>query len=600
MSKMALHLLLWLILLPPFAEASSEWEFNNVSRVVAMSDIHGAYDAMVETLQNADILDAAASWVGGDAHLVIVGDVLDRGADSRAAMDLLMRLEGEAAAAGGAVHVLIGNHEAMNLMGDLRYVSKEEYANFSDGETSQEREKWFQKYQAERSPPNGETAWSSFERKYPPGYFAQRRAFAADGEYGKWLLSKPIVVVINGTAFVHGGLSPMIAPLGLKGVNETLHADLVNYVRGYDVLEQAGVLLPTDSERDRETRLAEFKASPETPQDIVATVAEMIRLGNSDLHAPDGPLWYRGNVYCQPLVESDRLQPSLDAIHADRVVIGHTPTSNREVLSRLNGRVLEVDTGMLHKYYGGIGHALVLSGDSVRVISQQSKESLSPEPQPRRVGERPDGMLSATELEALLSSGTLGEPHKDETGREVLSVTDGTHTVQAIFAQREAKGVYPDVAAYRLDRLLQLNMVPVAVIREVDGKSGSLQFLPDKSINEAERSKSGQGGGAYCPLTAQWPALYIFDSLIYNQGRTQQRMLYSPDTWQLLLVGHESAFGNKKGRPRHLANVDLDVNNAWHVALQSLDAATLEAKLGDVLDARRRRALLDRRDALLK
>jgi len=74
---------------------------------VAIADIHGAYDAMVSTLQNADILGEDLSWVGEKATLVIVGDILDRGPKSRAAMDLLMRLEGEAESAGGRVQVLI-------------------------------------------------------------------------------------------------------------------------------------------------------------------------------------------------------------------------------------------------------------------------------------------------------------------------------------------------------------------------------------------------------------------------------------------------------------------------------------------------------------
>jgi hypothetical protein len=78
-----------------------EWRFDGVDRVVAIADIHGAYDAMVPTLQNADILGEDLSWTGGKTTLVIVGDILDRGPKSRAAMDLLMRLEGEAESAGG-------------------------------------------------------------------------------------------------------------------------------------------------------------------------------------------------------------------------------------------------------------------------------------------------------------------------------------------------------------------------------------------------------------------------------------------------------------------------------------------------------------------
>jgi len=125
---------------------SREWRFDGVERVVAIADIHGAYDAMVSTLQNADILGEDLSWVGEKATLVIVGDILDRGPKSRAAMDLLMRLEGEAESAGGRVQVLIGNHEAMILTGDMRYVSGPEYAAFAEDEVPEERARWFDLY----------------------------------------------------------------------------------------------------------------------------------------------------------------------------------------------------------------------------------------------------------------------------------------------------------------------------------------------------------------------------------------------------------------------------------------------------------------------
>ena len=86
-----------IILLSLSADAwSREWRFDGVDRVVAISDIHGAYDAMVTTLQNAGILDEDLAWMGEEATLVIVGDILDRGPKSRAAMDLLIRLEGKA------------------------------------------------------------------------------------------------------------------------------------------------------------------------------------------------------------------------------------------------------------------------------------------------------------------------------------------------------------------------------------------------------------------------------------------------------------------------------------------------------------------------
>jgi len=198
--------------------SADDWHFDNVDRVVAIADIHGAYDAMTATLQSAGVINADLKWIGDATHLVIVGDILDRGPDSRLAMDFLMRLEGEAESAGGKVHVLIGNHESMPMTGDLRYVSAAEYQAFAVDEDPDERARWLELY-VQQQAGDAATVTATFDAQFPVGYFAMRRAFRADGRYGKWLLEKNIIVVLNGTAFVHGGLSPLVAEVGLDGIN---------------------------------------------------------------------------------------------------------------------------------------------------------------------------------------------------------------------------------------------------------------------------------------------------------------------------------------------------------------------------------------------
>ena len=130
--------------------------WTNVERIVAIGDIHGDYDQLAAVLKSAGLIDDQGSWTGGKTHLVQVGDVLDRGPDSRKAMDLLMRIEKEAPEAGGYVHALIGNHEAMNVYGDLRYTSMGEYAAFQD-ENSELRDEELKK----STPPTRPSGWRS-------------------------------------------------------------------------------------------------------------------------------------------------------------------------------------------------------------------------------------------------------------------------------------------------------------------------------------------------------------------------------------------------------------------------------------------------------
>ena len=584
---------------------SREWRFDGVDRIVAISDIHGAYDAMVSTLQNAEILDENLAWAGGEATLVIVGDILDRGPKSRAAMDLLIRLEGEADMVGGRVQVLIGNHEAMLLTGDMRYVSGPEYEAFAEEEDPDERVRWFDHY-VERQVGSADELRGKFDKSFPPGFFAMRRAFRPDGQYGKWLLQKDVMAVINRTAFVHGGLSPDIADLGLDRIVEMLHKDLVGYAGVLDVLTDAGILTPMDSHYRFESLLTQHVPSMNEDPVILQAIDTGIRLSGSELLGVDGPMWYRSNVRCSGIIEESRLEAALAAIGADRLVVGHTPTPNRKILQRFGGRLIEVDTGMLNFYYKGIGNALVLEGESVTVTNQAGVDSLVPMDHPRQVGRRP-GKLSPESLQQLLETGDILSVEKaklsvnDTTPRTNVRISDGTYTVNAVFAkQRGGKGFYPGVAAYRMDRLLALDMVPVTVIRTIDGDQGSLQFMPDNTINEAERSSAGTGGSASCPIMDQWAAMYVFDVLAYNEGRTQQKILYDKSTWGLILSEHERAFANKKGRPGHLKKANVEVSVGWKNALSELTDDVLKENFSDVLDKRRMKALASRRDELLR
>lgn len=579
---------------------AGEWQFDGVSRVVAIADVHGAYGAMVKALQAAEVVDADLAWAASDTHLVIVGDLLDRGPDSRNAMDLLIRLEGEAESSGGRVHVLIGNHEAMNLTGDLRYVSTAEYAAFEDEEKPEERERWFTAYAQDRAPPDqGPDAMRIvFQQKFPPGFFAHRRAFSSSGKYGRWLLSKPVIVVVNGTAFVHGGLSPMIEEIGLEGVNGKLHGEMVEYLGQLELLYNAGILLPTDGFHDHAALVGRYLPPITTSAEILQAIDAVKVLNESNLHALDGPLWYRGNVVCSELIEADKLAGSLQAIGATRVVIGHTPTPGRRVLERLDGQIIEIDTGMLNNYYGGSANALIIDDKGVSVINQDSETVVAPVRHPREVGSRPEGSLTYEQLETLLTTGSVIARRSDAADRDIVTVSDGTYTVESVFEKRKRRGFYPDVAAYRLDQLIRLEMVPVAVVREVDGVDGSLQFLPKNWIDEIKRQEDGRGGSAWCPLKEQWDAMFVFDVLIYNEGRNGPSILYSLDFWQLMLVGHNSAFSTKKGVPARLRSTPYTVGQAWQTAAAGLNEETLGQALGDVLDDKRVRALATRAAAL--
>lgn len=315
--------LLSLILLAPFHLAAQEDVWTGVERIVAIGDLHGDYDQFFTLLTQTGLVNKKGKWTGGKTHLVQTGDVPDRGPDTRKIMDLLMRLEKQARKDGGYVHALIGNHDAMNLYGDLRYTTPEEFAAFRTRDSERVREAFYEREieQLKQSPPpeglpefNDEYR-KQWEEKHPLGYFEHRFNFGPNGDYGKWIRGHNTVIKINETLFLHGGISPKYAASSIREINETVRKELEDFS-----LLKEGMTID-----------------------------------------PEGPLWYRG------LAQGDEqeLEPHVEAVlahyAAKLIVIGHTPTAGT-VIPRFNGRVIMIDVG-LSNAYGGRLACLVIEKD---------------------------------------------------------------------------------------------------------------------------------------------------------------------------------------------------------------------------------------------
>src|SRR4029077_1298402 len=159
---------------------------NPPESVVAIGDVHNAFDDFVAILRRTGLINEQNHWAGGKTTFVQVGDLLDRGPKPREVMDLMMALEKEAAQAGGRVVSLLGNHEVMNIMGDLRYVIPMNYASFADGNSETRRKAAYDEYVKWRDshawliadfPQPIELTESECSARRPPGFIDQRRAF---------------------------------------------------------------------------------------------------------------------------------------------------------------------------------------------------------------------------------------------------------------------------------------------------------------------------------------------------------------------------------------------------------------------------------------
>jgi hypothetical protein len=266
----------------------------------------------------------------------------------------------------------------------------------------------------------------------------------------------------------------------------------------------------------------------------------------------------------------------------------------------MNGRIVEIDTGMLNSHYDGSGNALVIEGSELAVVNQGGGAVLQPIAHPVRVGHE-SMPIDDLALARLLESGTVAASVSDGTAWQLLQIEGDGRSVSAYFKEIAGEENFvPELAAFRIDRLLQLGMIPVTVRREIDGKQGTLQFVPADTMTERERVANGETWATPCPIDKQMRAMRVFDSLIGIPMRTPSSMLYSPEDWLLMLVDHERAFDTGLGRPADANETELRVGDQWRSRLQELSNEILQKELGDVLDSGRQKTLQQRRDTLIR
>ncbi len=331
------------------AEEFDPCDVRGTSRIVAIGDVHGAYDNMVAVLRSAGVIDKKKRWSGGTTHLVQTGDVLDRGDKEREVMDLLMKLEKQARKAGGRVHALLGNHEIQNFLGLFSAVAPSGFEAFRS-RRDRELRAWYYELTLEDAAGRAKAAGeecdkaafkTQFDEDVVLGYVERLDAIGPKGRYGKWMRAHPTVTKIDDIVFLHGGISPAVAELSCPAVNATVAADL--------------------SENLQATR-----------QDPLNTLTAR----------PDGPLWYRGLAREDEATFLPDLERILELWGARAIVVGHTVTGTGRIRSRFDGRVFQIDVGM-HRYYGGNIAALEITGEGVFAIYPDQRVMLHTWPEGR-------------------------------------------------------------------------------------------------------------------------------------------------------------------------------------------------------------------------
>lgn len=280
-------------------------------KLLAISDIEGNFDGFYSFLMANGVMDKQYRWTFGKGHLVLDGDFVDRGKNTTQVLWLIYRLEQEAEKAGGKVHYILGNHEIMNLYGDVSY------CDF--------------KYMEAAKRIAGTTRWDQ----------GLRRLFSADSELGKWLRTKNVAEKIGPYLFVHAGLNT-------KHVDEKLSFSEMNAI----ARKYYGVYPDQKLENPREALVLSSYYSPYWDRSLSLTMLyRAVYFFNDPSNAPTH----------KP--SQEELEGVLRYYGGEKLVIGHSVVD--EITADYEGRVFKID----------VKHgAEKSSGKTLGLLVEQGKE----------------------------------------------------------------------------------------------------------------------------------------------------------------------------------------------------------------------------------
>lgn len=627
---------LLLLISPSPANKLSDWEWQGVERVVAIGDVHGYYDSLTKLLLGLDLTSEDLKWTGGKTHVVLCGDLLDRGKQERPLMDLLIRLQEEAKEQGGQIHTLLGNHDVMNLVRDFRYVDKANYADFAKEEKARDRKKGWNSFKQLYAGKGFKDAQirAAFDEKYPPGYFARQKEFELKGKYGAWLLGHPTAIKINDVVYVHAGLKKATARLGIDNLNNEVQQSIKNFHKYMKILEPyiKGIAGYEEFWAVADA-ISSQSSSGQIPQSLADAARGVLEESEKYAFAPDGPFWYRGNSLYNELGEWATVDDSLKILEANTLVVGHTPTKTGRIQARFGNHLYRTDVGM---GYGRAPYALEISGKERRIFNPQTTALEVPELEDTR-GENfseipeqlPEPQMKNFLLRAEIVSAT--QEVRDSRQYSVVMLKDSQSQRRALFMsvagkpssdpEKKYEGYRHykhEYATYLLDREFGTEFVPVTVIREVDGKLGSLQEWMEKAINlpallRNEKLGTGiQANEVFEEMRDMVAQGRLFWALIDVRDNHEALRMYIPEEKKVMGGDNSWAFSLSPDvqeallypadwvKPQPENKLPFKLNPSFELALRSMEFGRLKELLGEYLSDDQISALLKRRDVLLE
>jgi len=270
-------------------------------RVIAIGDVHGDCDKLINILRHANLINRNNDWIAYNTALVQVGDLFDIGSDVKRVLDLLIKLKDQAKRKRSVVHFLLGDHEIYNLRGRYTFITATDINSF-DGLKNREE------------------------------------ALSINGKYGKVIRTEMnVALVLNDSIFVHSGLAPEFAEMGIDNINNQVK-DILTNAPTLDELYEIGMKNGTHP------------------------------LYIDPILSNKGPLFDRAFADEDDSVLCPKIEKTLQITNTKRMIVGHNTQDYGEIKTRCNDKIIYIDIG-LSSFYGDFFGYLEILNDKNQICA---------------------------------------------------------------------------------------------------------------------------------------------------------------------------------------------------------------------------------------
>lgn len=567
--------------------------------VYMFSDIQGRHVALKDVLISYNIVDNEFNWLSANNDLVLIGNLIGDKSSAFDTLKMIRNIQQSAEQANAQLKIVLGEKDIDFVLSEFsRYPASPELKPELGPEVESKVES---KVEQEIDPEAG--AEAELEKK--PNEKAEDK-LKNHSELISWLSEQDFITQMNGHLFVNGGISSRTKKKSLVEINQTLKRSFDEYKNRWQAIVEKDSAL---NDAAFNNRYSVVRTLPDS-----AEKQAFLKTQRSYIFSHFWPMNYTGNSFCHPLFERQNLDEALHGWQVNKVWSARAEYRVPGFQDRFQGMMTFVDQDKASTNSAEILGAKIEEGGAYKLLQGKNEFTDAPKSIASRKYQLPYDM-TPDEIKAFLKAAKVVSKEQTKEGKTKplkIYLEKEDKRIKAIFKYINAsgrgnrKGVprtgdkYDyESAAYKLDGMLGIGLVPITVERVVNNKRGVVQLWIDGLVSAVPLNTGEETYTGMCDAQQQENMINTFDFLIMNTDRNQTNITFTKKDWQIWFIDHTRSFGNDTKAPRFLRGVRIEPTNLFKEKLSKISRAQLN-ELSLWLSERQLDAMWQRRNRLVE